>query len=38
MLLWRKRDNHFQQQKNSGRIVERERERERGESFGKRGN
>jgi len=29
MLLWRKRDNHFRQQKNSGRIVERERERER---------
>jgi hypothetical protein len=28
MLLWRKRVNHFQQQKNSGRIVERERERE----------
>jgi len=26
MLLWRKRVNHFQQQKNSGRIVERERE------------
>jgi hypothetical protein len=33
MLLWRKRDNHFRQQKNSGRIVEREREREREENL-----